>query len=145
MAVASSNESFYPVMGCYGIGVSRRLAAIIEQNHDEKGIIWPKSVAPYEVCVLQISDNSDVTKFSEDLYHELLGDYSVVYDDRDISPGIKFSDSDIVGVPVKLISSPRNVKKDVVEVENRKTGESIELGRDSFMARFERYYHTEIK
>ncbi len=120
------------IMGCYGIGIGRLMAAVIELNHDDKGIIWPKSVAPYQVylCPLYM-DNADVIKQADSLYKELTDmGYEVLYDDRTESPGVKFNDADLLGIPVRVTVSPRSLEKASVEVKLRseKKAELVALG-----------------
>jgi prolyl-tRNA synthetase len=116
------------VMGCYGIGIGRLLAAVIEQNHDEKGIIWPVSLAPYQIylCALGM-DETSVAEAAEKLYTELCRKrFEVLYDDRNESPGVKFNDADLMGMPVRLTVSRRTLKTSSAEVKLR-TGKDIEL------------------
>jgi prolyl-tRNA synthetase len=109
------------IMGCYGIGVGRLLAAIVEQSHDDKGIIWPLSVAPYHVylCPLRM-ENPDVASTAEDIYQKLEEEgIEVLYDDRNESPGVKFNDADLLGIPLRLTLSSRTLKDQGVEVKWR--------------------------
>ena len=109
------------VMGCYGIGLGRLLAAVVEQNHDEKGIIWPSAIAPYQVylCALSI-DNPEVSEACGKLYSELKkGGFEVLFDDREESPGVKFNDADLLGIPLRLVLSPRTLARDTVEMKLR--------------------------
>lgn len=120
------------IMGCYGIGIGRLMAAIIELNHDAKGIIWPMSVAPFQIVLCPLyMDNSEVTKQADNLYHELtcLG-YEVLYDDRVESPGVKFNDADLLGIPLRITVSPRSLEKGSVEIKlrNNPQAELITLG-----------------
>ena len=114
------------VMGCYGIGVDRLLAAIIQENHDERGIIWPASVAPYAVHLVTLSaDRGGVGEAAERLYGELVErGVAVLYDDREESPGVKFADADLLGMPLRLTVSPRNMKEDSVELKRRDESDS---------------------
>ncbi|MBI4294951.1 MAG: proline--tRNA ligase [Chloroflexi bacterium] len=109
------------IMGCYGIGIGRLLAAAVEQNHDERGIIWPMPLAPYHVyiCALYV-DNQQVLTTAESLYAELehLG-LEVLFDDRGESPGVKFNDADLLGIPLRVTVSPRTVEAGQVEVKRR--------------------------
>ncbi len=91
-------------MGCYGIGVSRVLAAIIEQNYDERGIIWPKSITPFSIHLLTVHVQDEAQmKLSEEIYTTLIrAGYSVLWDDRDERPGVKFNDSDLLGFPLRI-------------------------------------------
>jgi prolyl-tRNA synthetase len=109
------------VMGCYGIGLGRLLAAIVEQSHDDKGIIWPFSVAPYQVylCPLHL-DKSAVLPTAERIYQELQKEgIEVLFDDRDDSPGVKFNDADLLGIPLRLTLSPRTLQSQSVEAKWR--------------------------
>ena len=111
------------VMGCYGIGVGRLMAAAMEQNHDEHGIVWPIPIAPYQVhlCALSL-DRPGVADAADQLYESLeAAGLEVLYDDRDDSPGVKFNDADLLGIPVRLTVSPRNLKQDAVEITDRTT------------------------
>jgi prolyl-tRNA synthetase len=113
-------------MGCYGIGIGRLMAAIVECNHDDKGIIWPMSVAPYKVylCPLYLSDH-EVSSEAERIYVELQSaGIEVFFDDRDESPGIKFNDADLMGIPLRLTVSPRTLKNRTVEAKWRKEKKS---------------------
>ena len=111
------------VMGCYGIGVGRLMAAAMEQNHDEHGIVWPHPIAPYHVHICALSlDRPGVAEAADQLYDSLeAAGLEVLYDDRDESPGVKFNDADLLGIPVRLTVSPRNLKQDAVEITDRST------------------------
>ena len=111
------------VMGCYGIGVGRLMAAAMEQNHDEHGIVWPLPIAPYQVHICGLSlDRPGVAEAADQLYDSLeAAGLEVLYDDRDESPGVKFNDADLLGIPVRLTVSPRNLKQDAVEITDRTT------------------------
>ena len=118
-----------PVMGSYGIGVSRLISAIIEQNHDEHGMILPKSVAPFDVHVIPLDYNKkeDQKEFTDNLVKELEGNgLTVLVDDRDERPGSKFNDADLIGMPWQVVVG-RAYTDGKVEVKNRKTGEKQEL------------------
>jgi len=110
------------VMGCYGIGLGRLLAAVVEQSHDDKGIIWPLSVAPYQVylCPLHV-DNPELASTAEDMYQKLEEKgIEVLFDDRDESPGVKFNDADLLGIPLRLTLSPRTLKNHGMEMKWRR-------------------------
>lgn len=115
-------ELHYPIMGCYGIGVGRLAASICEAYHDEYGPIWPISVAPWEVhiCCLR-ADDEETKAVADKLYGELMdAGVEVIYDDREgVRPGAMFSDADLLGVPVRVVVSPRNLKEHVVEIATR--------------------------
>jgi len=120
------------VMGSYGIGLGRLLAAAIEQNHDDKGIVWPLPIAPYQVylCPLQMADGA-VTGAADKLYDQLqTAGFEVLYDDRNESPGVKFNDADLLGIPFRATVSQRTVAKDSVEIKRRteKKAELVPLG-----------------
>jgi len=115
------------VMGCYGIGVGRLLASAIEQNHDDKGIVWPVPIAPYHVylCALNMDRSEEVVNAAETLYRDLMdAGIEVLFDDRNESPGIKFNDADLLGMPVRLLVSPKSLSSGGVEVKLRGQKES---------------------
>lgn len=122
------------VMGCYGIGVSRVIAAIAEVNNDDKGIIWPSEVAPFDVQILSLHKNDKdeaIFKVVEKIQNMLVaGSKDVLIDDRQESPGRKFNDADLIGVPYQIIIGHRNLKDGKVEVKTRSTGESILIDID---------------
>ena len=109
------------VMGCYGMGVSRVLAAAVEQNHDDRGILWPAAVAPFQVHLVGLNmDNPDVGPKAWDLYHAMQhAGVDVLFDDRVESAGVKFNDADLLGVPLRVTISPRTLAQDAVEVKRR--------------------------
>lgn len=117
----SDGKTQYPIMGCYGIGVGRLAASICEAHHDDKGPIWPLSVAPWQVHLCAVrSDNPDVKAAADKLYEELQRQgVEVIYDDRQVSAGVMFSDADLLGVPYRVIVSPRNLKQSIVEIVSR--------------------------
>jgi prolyl-tRNA synthetase len=104
-------------MGCYGIGIGRTLASIVEKFNDEKGIIWPESVAPFKIHLISIKGAEEQ---AENIYQDLLQKgIEVLYDDREVSPGIKFADSDLMGIPYRIVVSPKTLDKNSVEVKKR--------------------------
>lgn len=121
------------IMGCYGVGISRTLAAIVEQHHDEHGIMWPLSVAPAHICVvpLTVGDN-EVQPMAEKIAKDLaeLG-FEVVIDDRDERAGVKFNDADLIGWPVQIVVGKRGLKEGKVEMKLRRTGEKKEVALDA--------------
>ncbi len=120
--VQDENGKMQPmVMGCYGIGVTRILAAVVEQNHDDDGIIWPMPIAPYQVTVLPLQmRNDDVVATGEKLYEELqAAGIEVMLDDRAIGVGQKFKDADLVGIPVRIAIGSRGLKEGNVEIKRR--------------------------
>jgi len=116
-------------MGSYGIGISRLVSAIIESSHDDNGIIWPESVAPYKVGLINLRHGDDAcTNACDDIYASLNeAGIEVLYDDRDKKAGVKFADMDLIGLPWQIVISSRGVKDGTVELKNRKTGEREEL------------------
>ncbi|NPA12479.1 MAG: proline--tRNA ligase [Aquificae bacterium] len=116
------------VMGCYGIGVSRLMAAAVEQNHDDSGIIWPESIAPFKLHILALNTKDpQITDVAEQIYKQAqeIG-VEVLYDDRDISPGAKFKDADLIGIPYRIVVG-KKVKEGKVELQERKTGKKEEI------------------
>ena len=121
------------IMGCYGIGVTRTVAASIEQNSDDDGIIWPMSIAPFEVHVLPTNmSDPELVKTAESIYHGLLDrGIEVIMDDREERPGGKFKDADLIGVPIRITVGERGMKEGIVEVRLRESGETtkVETGK----------------
>lgn len=117
----ANGELQYPIMGCYGIGVGRLAASVCEAHHDEFGPIWPKSIAPWQVhlCCLR-ADDEETHAYANELYKQLEdAGIEVLYDDRNVSAGIMFSDADLLGIPLRVIVSPRNMKEGAVELAAR--------------------------
>lgn len=119
----------YPVMGCYGIGVGRLAAAVCEAHHDEFGPVWPMSIAPWHVHICAVrSDNNEVREYADRLYGELMNNgVEVIYDDRPVSAGVMFSDADLLGVPLRVVVSPRNLKQNALEVVSRDKSLSLSI------------------
>jgi prolyl-tRNA synthetase len=137
-SVASPTGEMVPVdMGSYGIGVSRLVGAIIEASHDEKGIIWPESVAPYKVALINLRPGDGECAGAADTLYETLQNAGVetLYDDRDERPGVKFADADLIGLPWQVVVGPRGVKAGVVEFKNRATGETEEISPEAAVNR----------
>jgi prolyl-tRNA synthetase len=126
-------------MGSYGIGVSRLVGAIIEAHHDENGIKWPVSVAPFKVGLLNLKVKDEgCTKLCDELYGKLLqAGVDVLYDDREMSSGAKFADMDLIGLPWQLIVGPRSLSSGQCEVKNRRTGEKFELSFEDALKKME--------
>ena len=114
------------IMGCYGIGVNRILAATIEQHHDPKGIKWPEAIAPFAVEIITVNHSDDkVRAVAEKIYEELTkAGKDVLFDDRDERAGVKFNDADLVGIPTQIVVGERGLKEGKVEVKSRQTGET---------------------
>ena len=119
--IDSKGETQYPIMGCYGIGIGRLAASICEAHHDAYGPIWPLSVAPWQVHICAVrADDAEVKAYADKLYQELQNKgVEVIYDDRKVSAGSMFSDADLIGVPFRIIVSPRNMKQNIVEIVSR--------------------------
>jgi prolyl-tRNA synthetase len=117
------------IMGCYGIGVGRTAAAAIEQNHDDKGIIWPTAIAPFDVAVIPLNmDDEAVVKAAESVYESLVkAGFDPIIDDRDARGGVKFNDADLVGYPVQVVVGKKSLAEGKLEIKNRKTGERISV------------------
>jgi len=124
-------------MGSYGVGVSRLVGAIIEACHDDNGIIWPESVAPFKVGLVNLkSGDADVDAMCQKLYAELEGaGVEVLYDDRDERAGAKFATMDLLGLPYQLVVGPKGLKDGVVEIKVRATGERETLSPEAAVAR----------
>jgi len=135
------------IMGCYGIGLGRLLAAIVEQSHDGKGIIWPLSLAPYQVylCPIQL-DKPAIATTAEKIYQELQKEgIEVLFDDRDDSPGVKFNDADLLGIPLRLTLSPRTLQSQSVEAKWRTEKETQLLPLDNLAAQVKKLLNEDVK
>ena len=117
------------IMGCYGIGVNRIIASAIEQNNDKDGIIWPMAIAPYKVMLVALNiQDENVKREAEKVYSQLIDDgVEVIFDDRDISPGVKFKDADLIGIPIQVVIGKKGLEKGVAEIKIRNTGEREEI------------------
>ena len=123
-------------MGCYGIGVSRMVAASIEQCNDEKGIIWPKAIAPYDVAIVPVgyNKNEKIKNFADSIYKKLIeNNIQPLLDDRDISAGAIFSDNDLIGTPIQIIIGKKFLDGNEVEIKDRSTNEYISVSTKSCM------------
>ncbi len=124
-------------MGCYGIGVTRIVAAAIEQNHDERGIIWPEPIAPFHVVLVPIgAQKSDrVRQVADKLYAEFeAAGIEVLYDDRDARPGVKFADAELLGIPHRVVVGERGVDAGKLEYRGRRDTESTDFALDDALA-----------
>jgi prolyl-tRNA synthetase len=126
-----------PMMGSYGVGVSRLVGAIIEASHDEAGIVWPDAVAPWRVGIVTMRADDEATVAGADsLYAQLTGaGVEVLYDDRDERGGVKLGSMDLIGLPWQVIVGPRGIASGMVELKRRSTGEREELSLESALAR----------
>jgi prolyl-tRNA synthetase len=120
------------LMGSYGIGLGRCMAAIVERNHDEKGIVWPVNVAPFELVIAVLNPKDVATsETGERLYEELAkAGIDVILDDRDERPGVKFTDAELIGIPWRLTVGPKGLAAGKVELARRKDGRKRDLGLD---------------
>ena len=135
----SSGEGINVFMGCYGVGVSRIVAAAIEQNHDDKGIIWPYAIAPFHVNVICLDPKKEeVLKECESVYQIIKdGGHDVLLDDRDIRAGQKFTDNEILGIPYSIVIGPKNFSNNSFEFVPRKTNKKLDLNIDEIKQRLE--------
>ena len=130
------NNNISIIMGCYGIGVSRMVAASIEQCNDERGIIWPKAIAPYDVAIVPIgyNKNEKIKSFADSIYKKLIeNNIQPLLDDRDISAGAIFSDNDLIGTPIQIIIGKKFLDGNEVEIKDRSTNEYIPVSSQSCM------------
>lgn len=133
VVLTESGKSQVMTMGCYGIGVSRVVAAAIEQNHDDRGIIWPEAIAPFQVALVPVNAHKSarVKEKAEEIYQQLLAaGVDVLLDDRGLRPGVAFADMELVGIPHRLILGERGLDNGVVEYKNRRTGDGDDLPLD---------------
>ena len=130
-------EVVYAEMGSYGIGVSRLVGAIIEASHDDDGIIWPESVAPFQVGLINLKAGDEACDKACDDIYATLRDKGVdtLYDDRDMRAGGKFADMDLIGLPWQLVLGPRGLKNNVVELKNRRSGEKEEISLEAALSK----------
>jgi prolyl-tRNA synthetase len=123
-------------MGCYGIGVSRIVAAAIEQNHDDRGIIWPASMAPFQLALIPLNMNKSeaVASCAEELYRQLTeADVEVLLDDRNERPGVKFADMELIGIPHRVVIGDRALAEDKLEYKGRRDADSQLVDRSSIL------------
>jgi prolyl-tRNA synthetase len=125
----ASGERVHPIMGCYGIGVERAMAAIVERHHDERGIVWPVAVAPFAVVVtVAQSEDPESAKVGESVYEQLTAaGIEVIIDDRAERAGVKFRDAEITGIPFRVTVGKRGLADSTVEVTERATGETVKV------------------
>jgi prolyl-tRNA synthetase len=115
-----NGERKVPIMGCYGIGIGRAMASAVEANHDDYGPIWPFAIAPWHIHICLLGGNPEMKKFADDFYLKLEGEnYEVIYDDREVSAGVQFSDADLLGVPYRVIFGAKNFEKGLAEIALR--------------------------
>ena len=133
------------VMGCYGIGLGRLAACVVESHHDDKGIIWPLPVAPYQVHLVSLGTGDEVTQAATGVYDELTAQgISVLYDDRNASAGVKFNDADLMGMPLRITVSKRNLKESAVEVKARKESQASSVALDQLVPWVQKWIQEEM-
>ena len=140
LSVQHDNTQKVIEMGCYGIGVSRIIAAAIEQNHDADGIIFPKNISPFDCSLISINEKKSETVKDKSLeIYKYLGDrkIDVFYDDRDVTPGVKFSDANLMGNPYQIVISEKNLGKNVLEIINRKDQSKSEISEKDLLSLFD--------
>lgn len=124
------------IMGCYGIGVSRVVAATIEQNYDDRGMIWPETIAPYQIGIVPMGKSDEMKELTETVYNTLTeAGYDVLLDDRDkkTSPGVKFADMDLIGIPHRIVISDRGLKNGTIEYKNRREENARDIAKDKII------------
>ena len=139
--VDANGESQTPIMGCYGIGVGRLAASVCEAHHDEYGPIWPKAIAPWQVhlCAVRV-DDEEVRAYADKLYEDLQNaGIEVIYDDRSVRAGVMFADADLLGIPLRIIVSPKNMKQGVVEVASRDKTLKTQIPLENVMEEIKQY------
>jgi prolyl-tRNA synthetase len=129
-----NGKAVHPIMGCYGIGVNRTMAAVIEQHNDEKGIVWPMTVAPFQVHLVGIAKSGEEISAVEEIYEMLANaGIEVLYDDRKASPGVKFADADLIGMPIRVTVGKSYFKDGEIEVKLRRESEVARVAKDAFI------------
>ena len=121
----------HPIVGCYGIGTTRLMGTIAEVFGDEKGLVWPKEVSPFQVHLVRLGVNEKIIESADRLYEDLRKkNIEVLYDDRDLRPGEKFADSDLIGIPFRFVVSDKTVEQNKIEVKKRNSSESVLVSQD---------------
>ncbi len=125
-------------MGCYGFGIDRTLAAIVEAHHDDKGIIWPEDIAPFRYYLARLGDDANVVQAADNLYKRLTSDgVLVLYDDRDLRPGEKFADADLMGIPYRIVVSPKLVSAGKLEIKARRSNDAEVVPTEELITRIQ--------
>jgi prolyl-tRNA synthetase len=134
------------VMGCYGIGVGRTVAAAIEQSYDENGIIFPMPIAPFQVLILPVNMNIGLLKETAEQLYQTFSEngIEVLYDDREETPGVKFKDADLIGIPLRVTLGEKNLKKGLAEIKKRKTGEILLVKKEGVLSKIEEVIDQEM-
>ena len=136
--VLDGNGKEGPVyMGSYGIGISRLVGAIIEYSHDEKGIVWPNEVAPFQVGLINLKSNNDkANKIADEIYSSISSlNIEILYDDKSDNAGVKFSRMDLIGLPFQIIVGNKAISDNLIEIKNRKTGEALEVKTENISSK----------
>ncbi len=142
----NNGKKVNPLMGCYGIGVTRTMAAAIEQNHDEQGMIWPMAIAPYQVYFSLIGKSEEIKKLASDIYDSLVSDkIEVLFDDRGLGPGAMFKDSDLLGLPIRITLGERDYKEsNLLEIKLRKCGTVHKVSREGLNSKVKELINNEL-
>ena len=129
-----NGKAVHPIMGCYGIGVNRTMAAVVEQHYDDRGIIWPITVAPFHVEVVGLTKTEDESAAADEIY-QVISDagIEVLYDDRKASPGFKFGDADLIGIPLRVTVGKSYFSEGQVEVKSRATGDVVKMPKEELV------------
>jgi prolyl-tRNA synthetase len=135
------------VMGCYGIGVGRTVAAAIEQSHDQNGIIFPMPIAPFQVLILPVNINTSLLKETAEQLYQTFSEngLEVLYDDREETPGVKFKDADLIGIPLRVTLGEKNLKKGLVEIKKRRTGEISLVKKEEVLSKIKEMIDHEME
>jgi len=141
-----NGKAVHPLMGCYGIGITRIAAAAIEQHHDENGIIWPKAIAPYHLYLTFVGKDPEISTIAEKYYIEFSQKgYEVLFDDRNVGPGFKFKDSELLGLPLRIVFGERDFKeRGEVEIFVRRTGEKIFVKENELIEKVKSLYESAL-
>ena len=132
-------------MGSYGIGISRIPAAIIEAFNDEKGILWPREVVPFDFSIINLmTENTETTELCDSIYNKYIKEFDILYDERNERPGIKFTDHDLMGIPIHLIVGKNLVNSKEVSIKERQTGKEINLNIESLHKYLKDYKNDKI-
>ncbi len=129
-----NGRAVHPIMGCYGIGVNRTMAAVIEQHNDGRGIVWPMTVAPFQVHLVGIAKSDDEIAAVDEIYDMIMNaGIEVLFDDRKASPGVKFADADLIGMPIRVTVGKSFFKDDEIEVKLRRESEVVRVAKNAFI------------
>jgi len=136
-----NGKAINPLMGCYGIGITRMVGAAIEQNHDDKGIVWPLEISPFDIHFVLIGKSQEILDTANQIYGELQdNNYDTLFDDRAAGPGFKFKDADLLGVPFQLVLGERDFKESgELALVIRKTGKKVAFKRDQLISKLKEY------